>query len=71
MEHVLCFGDVVEAAGHLPFEEQEELIEIVRKRMIAKRRGELLQDIKETEREYRQGQCARMTADETVERLFP
>ena len=71
MEHALRFGDVVEAADHLTFEEQEELIEIVRKRMIAKRRGDLLLDIQDSEREYQQGQCAVMTADETVKRLFP
>lgn len=70
MEHALRFGDVVEAADHLTFEEQEELIEIVQKRMIAKRRSELLMDIGNAEREFRQGQCGVMTADEAVEKLF-
>ncbi len=70
MEHALRFGDVVEAADRLTLEEQEELVEIVRKRMIAKRRGELLLDIEDAEHEYRQGECGVMTADEAVDRLF-
>ena len=70
MEHVLQFGDIVEAADRLTLDEQEELVEIVGKRMIAKRRGELLKDIEEAEHEYRQGQCGVMTADEAVDRLF-
>ncbi len=70
MEHVLQFGDIVEAADRLTLDEQEELVEIVRKRMIAKRRGELLVDIEEAEREYRQGQCGVMTANEAVDQIF-
>ncbi len=71
MEHALRFGDVVEAADRLTVEEQEELVEIVRKRMIAKRRGELLHDIRNTEGEYLQGQCAVVTSHEAVEQIFP
>ena len=70
MEHALRFGDVVEAADRLTLDEQEELVEIVRKRMVAKRRGELLLDIEEAEHEYRQGSCGVMTANEVVDRLF-
>lgn len=71
MEHAIPFGDVVEAVDHLTLEEQEELVEIVRKRMIAQRRGEILLDIQEAEQEYRQGQCSVLTANEAVDRLFP
>lgn len=71
MERAMPFGEVVEAAGHLTTEEQEELVEIIRKRMIAKRRGELLLNIQQAEQEYRQGQCGAMTADGAVERIFP
>jgi hypothetical protein len=70
MEHALRFGDVVEAADRLTLEEREELVEIVRKRVIAKRRGELLLEIEDAEHEYRQGQCGVMTADKAVARLF-
>lgn len=70
MEHALRFGDVVEAADRLTIEEQEELVEILRKRMIAKRRGELLLDIVDAEHEYRQGPTGVMTANEAVDRLF-
>lgn len=71
MEHALRFGDILEAADHLTFEEQEELIEIVQKRMIAKRRSDLLADVKDAESEYREGRCEVISADEAVKRLVP
>lgn len=70
MEHALRFGDIVEAADQLTLEEQEELLEIVRKRMTARRRGELLKGVEEAEQEFRAGRCRVMTADEIVDGIF-
>jgi hypothetical protein len=70
MAHVLRFGDVVEAADQLTLEEQEELLDIVKKRMIARRRTELLRTVEEADADFREGRCRAMTADEIVTGIF-
>jgi hypothetical protein len=45
MEEMIPFGKVLEAADKLPFEDQEELLEVPHRRMIERRREELAKDI--------------------------
>ena len=71
MEHAVRFADVVEAADQLTLEEQEELLEIVKKRTVVRRRAELLKGVEETEREFQAGHCCAITVDEFVGRVFP
>jgi hypothetical protein len=47
------FSDVLDAAGSLPVEEREELVELLHKRTIEERRGELCQDIKNARSDYK------------------
>ena len=45
MGNVLAFGEVLEAADELSLEEQETLIEVIRRRVIERRREELVAEI--------------------------
>jgi hypothetical protein len=71
MERTVSFEEVVDAADRLGVEEQEALLEIVRKRVIAKRRAELVENVKAAEQEFQEGRCPAMTADEIVAGIFP
>ena len=64
------FCDVLEATDQLTLEEQEELADIVRKRAIAKRRAELLNDLADSDKEFAEGRCRVSSADEIVAGIF-
>ena len=55
MKKVSTFGDILEAADHLTTEEQENLIEILNRRGIERRRLELLKDIQDAQEERESG----------------
>ena len=70
MESVLAFGEVLEAVDKLSLEEQETLIEVVRKRIIERRREELAKDIQDAQKEFQAGQCRPVTPDELVAEIL-
>ena len=47
------FADVLDAAGSLPVDEREELVELLHKRAIDERRTELSKDIKNARADYK------------------
>ena len=47
------FADVLDAAGSLPMDEREELVELLHKRTIEERRAELSRDIKNARADYK------------------
>jgi hypothetical protein len=51
------FADVVDAADRLSTEEQEELLEILRRRLAERRRAELVRDVEEARAEFAAGQA--------------
>ena len=57
------FSDVLDAAGSLPVEEREELVELLHKRTIEERRGELCQDIKNARSDYKNRKYVVASAD--------
>ena len=66
MENVLAFGEVLEAADELSLEEQETLIEVIRRRVIERRREELAREIQDAQKEFQAGYCRPMTPDELM-----
>jgi len=70
MGSVLAFGEVLEAVDKLSLEEQETLIEVVRKRIIERRREELAKDIQDAQKEFQVGQCRPVTPDELVAEIL-
>ena len=51
------FAEVLEAADRLSTDEQMELVELLRKRIVEQRRREIAQDIREARQEFAAGQC--------------
>ncbi len=70
MKKVHSFSEVLDAADKLTLEEQEEIINILRRRTIELRRKELLQEIQETEHEYKEGKCKRGTAKDLLKDIL-
>ncbi len=66
----LRFADVLESVENLPNDEKEMLIDIVRKRMIGERREEMLRDIEEADRDFREGRCKTATVDEIMQEIL-
>ena len=51
------FADVLDAAGNLPLEVREELVEILHKRTVDERRNDLARDVKNARSDHRHGKC--------------
>jgi hypothetical protein len=63
------FNQVLEMIDSLSFEEQEDLINIVRHRQIERRREEIATNIAQAHQEYQKNQVFRGTIDEVIEEL--
>jgi len=70
MKKVKSFGEVLEAADKLSLDEQEAILDILRRRMIEQRRKELAVEIRETQREFKAGLCRETTPDEIVKEIL-
>ena len=66
----MILSEVLEAADQLSLEEQEYLINILRKRMIERRRMELAKDIEEAREEFKKGHCQPATPSEIMEEIL-
>ncbi len=63
------FQEAVEVVEALPPDDQALLVEIIRKRLIERRREELASDIAEAREAYRRGEVRRGTVTELLEDL--
>lgn len=70
MPTLLAFGEVLEAADSLSFDEQETLIDILQRRMIEQRRTELAEDIQAARKEFQAGHCQPATASEIMKDIL-
>ena len=70
MGNPVPFGEILEAADELPIEDQETLIAILKNRLRERRRAELLKDIREAEKEFREGKCQPATPDELMREIL-
>ena len=60
------FAEVLDAVDELPLEEQAELIEVVRRRLIEHRRDELAEEVHEARRDFQAGRCLPATPAEIL-----
>jgi hypothetical protein len=67
---ILRFGDVLEAADRLSESEQENLIDVLRKRLVERRRQEIVEDVMESRRELESGKVRVVTPDELMDELL-
>lgn len=63
------FQEVIETVEAMPPDEQIMLIEIIRHRLIARRRDELASDIAESRAAYQRGDVRRGSVEELMEDL--
>lgn len=66
----LPFGEVLEAVDHLSLEEQQTLVEIVRRRVVEQGRKRLAAEIQEANQEFAEGRCRQVTADELMNEVL-
>jgi hypothetical protein len=69
MAKALLFGEVLEAIDTLSLEDQETLEGILRRRIIERRRAELVQDVQEAQQEFQAGQCRPVTPEELMQEI--
>ena len=70
MEAVLSFGQVLEAADGLPLDDQETLIDILRRRIVEQRREQLAGDVRSAGREFQAGRCRAITPAELMAEIL-
>lgn len=69
MQSEKTFGEVLEAADHLTLDEQESLVDILRRRLIERRRLELVADIQEAMQEFESGNARAAIPEELMREI--
>jgi hypothetical protein len=64
------FAEILEAADQLPLEEQENLIDILLKRLRDRRRANLVKDVQEAQKEFAEGKCQPVTPEQLMEEIL-
>jgi len=64
------FGQVLEDADRLSVEEQETLIEVIRRRLIDRRRKEIVLEMRDAEREFEQGKATPATPQALMKEIL-
>lgn len=69
MASAMPFGEVLEAADHLTFDEQQELVAILNRRLAQAARQRLATEIQEARQEFAAGSCKPLTPDELMREI--
>jgi hypothetical protein len=64
------FAEILEAADQLPLEDQENLIDILQKRLRDGRRANLVKDVQEAQKEFVEGKCQPVTPEQLMEEIL-
>jgi hypothetical protein len=70
MENTTPFAEALEATARLTLSEQEELIDILHRRIIERRRAGLLDDSQDAEREFQAGECRLASPSELIKEIL-
>ena len=65
------FGEVLENIEALSLEDQEILKEILHRRLIERRREELVHDVQQAQQEFQAGDCRPVTPEELMNEIMP
>ena len=71
MVKTLSFGEVLEGVEALSLEDQEILRDILHRRIIERRREELVQDVQQAQQEFQAGACRPATPEELMNEIMP
>lgn len=64
------FAAILEAAGNLPLEDQEQLINILQNRLRDQRRAERIKDVQEAQKEFTEGKCKPVTPQQLMDEIL-
>ncbi|MGA7878353.1 MAG: hypothetical protein WCA08_22025 [Desulfoferrobacter sp.] len=64
------FGEVLEATGKLSLEEQEDLLDVLSRRIAERRRDLIARDIRSARIEFQKGNCHPATPDELMSEIL-
>ncbi len=70
MATAYAFGDILEAANELSIDEQETLIDVLRRRIAEHRRMAIVRDVREAREELEAGHCRSATPDEILDEIL-
>jgi hypothetical protein len=70
MESAKSFGEVLEAADKLSVEEQEELLDILSRRLADRRRDLPARDVRSARNEFKKGRCRPSTPDDLMSEIL-
>jgi hypothetical protein len=70
MERTMPFAEVLEAVDQLSAEDQEVLVEIVRRRAAERSRKRLAAEAQEAQHEFAEGRCRRTTSAELMDEIL-
>ena len=66
MSEMTEFGELLDAIDALPVGEQEELADVLNKRLREKRRAEVVQEVRRAREEFADGACAPASPAEII-----
>lgn len=69
MSHPPTFAEAAEVVDELSLDDQEALVELLKRRLLEKRRADLVARVREAEQELLDGKGREMTADEIIDEL--
>jgi hypothetical protein len=64
------YGQVLDSIEALPEEQQESLLDIVRKRLTERRRAELVKSVAEARKEFKSGKIRPATTSEIMRKVL-
>ena len=70
MSNEITFNDVLESVDKLSLDEQETLTEVIRRRLIERRRAELAKEIQNAQREFKEGSCQPATPSDILKEIL-
>ncbi|MBI5324680.1 MAG: hypothetical protein HZB41_05325 [Ignavibacteriae bacterium] len=65
----MTFNDLVDTVDELPYEEQEVLVDIINKRIIERKRNEIINDVIQGRKDYQEGNVRRGTVADLMKDL--
>ena len=69
MPQTMQFSQILEMIDYLSFDEQDDLINIVKHRQIEKRREQIAQNISQARQDYQKGNVFRENIDDIIAEL--
>jgi hypothetical protein len=68
--HSLSFQDLIEAVESMPLDDQSMLVELINKRIIEKRRAELVAEVRDARSAFERGKVKRGTFEDLMKDLI-